>query len=277
MINIKNLQFGYDRGDSLFNDLNLQLEGGQIHGLLGLNGAGKSSLLHILQGLRHIRSGKVQVFDHEPHRRKSSFLQKSFLIPEEVFTPATDLQSYVNKYSLFYPKFSLQDFLQFLNEFEIERKSHFGKMSMGQKKKVIIAFGLATNTNVLLMDEPTNGLDIPSKKQFRKILSHILTENRLFIISTHQIRDLHSLIDNVIIIKEGKIIFNNTIENICQNLLFTLEKEPSKDKTKIYHERVPGGYLNILPHNGQESFEPDLEVLFNAIVTDGDLFVDSFS
>ena len=82
---------------------------------------------------------------------------------------------------------------------------------MGQRKKVMIAFALATETKVLLMDEPTNGLDIPSKKQFRKILSHIITDERTFIISTHQIRDLHSLIDNVIVIQDGKIIFNQSI------------------------------------------------------------------
>ena len=132
----------------------------------------------------------------------------------------------------------------------------------------MIAFGLATNTRVLIMDEPTNGLDIPSKKQFRKILSHIITKDRIFIISTHQIRDLHSLIDNVLIIHQGQLIFNHTIEEICDKLHFSLSPSPIYPEELIYSERVPGGYLNIGPKQEKPSFEPDLEVLFNAIHTE---------
>ncbi len=270
MINISNLSFGYKHNKDLFKDLDLTIQGGQIHGLLGLNGAGKSSLLHLIQGLKHSNQGTIQVYNHNPQKRQVPFLRDTFLLAEEVYTPEISLKKFSDMYSPLYPSFSLESFLQFLNEFELDRSAHLGKLSMGQRKKALIAFALATNTKVLLMDEPTNGLDIPSKKQFRKILSHIITDDRLFLISTHQIRDLHSLIDNVIVINEGKIIFNQTINSICEKLYFSLDSKPHETADHIYHERIPGGYLNISPANGLETFEPDLEVLFNAIITENE-------
>ncbi len=267
MIDIKDLSFGYSHRKDLFKNLNLEISSGKIHGLLGLNGAGKSSLLHLIQGLRFATRGAIEVYGSSPDKRKVKHLQRSFLLPEEVYTPDISMKQYIDMYSPFYPLFSLESFLQFLNEFELDRTAHLGQLSMGQKKKAIIAFALAANTKILLMDEPTNGLDIPSKKQFRKILSHILTEDRIFLISTHQIRDLHSLIDNVIAISNGSIIFNQTITDIVDRLHFSLDAHPSLEDDLIYHERVPGGYLNIKPANDTVSFEPDLEVLFNAIIT----------
>ncbi len=276
MIRISDLTFGYTPSRKLFHHLNIDIPSGQIHGLLGLNGAGKSSLLHLIQGLKYPHSGTIKVNEFTPSQRRVSFLQDAYLLPEEIYTPAIRIPQFVKMYSSFYPHFSLEAFLKFLNEFEIDRASNLGQMSMGQKKKAIIAFALATNTQLLMMDEPTNGLDIPSKKQFRKILSYLVTENRLFIVSTHQIRDLHSLIDNVIIIKEGRIVFNHTIVEICDHLHFSLTPQEIDNKQVIYNERVPGGYLNISRANGQPSFEPDIEVLFNAIITESKVINEVF-
>ena len=276
MIKIDGLSFGYSHRINLFESLDLEINSGQIHGLLGLNGAGKSTLLHLAQGLRYPKSGSIRVFGNNPADRDIYHLQDSFLLPEEIYAPSISLKRFVDRYAPFYPSFSIDQFLKLLNEFELDRKSQLGNLSMGQQKKALIAFGLATNTKVLMMDEPTNGLDIPSKKQFRKILTHIIREDRLFIISTHQIRDLHSLIDNVLVLSDGKIIFNNTIEHICDRLHFSLSRQPEKTTNLIYNERVPGGYLNIQPAKSGESFEPDLEVLFNAIITKNDLINSAF-
>jgi len=277
MISIDGLTFGYKHRQDLFNGLDLEILSGQIHGLLGLNGAGKSSLLHLIQGLRYRAKGTIQVFGHDPKDRTVPFLRDAYLIAEEIYTPSISLKKFIDMYSPFYPNFSLESFLKFLNEFELDQSAHLGKLSMGQRKKAVIAFGLATNTKVLIMDEPTNGLDIPSKKQFRKILSHIITDDRLFLISTHQIRDLHSLIDNVIVINDGKIIFDHSIQEICDHLNFSLTNSPDEDEALIYQERVPGGYLNITASSDGTSFEPDLEVLFNAIITENHTINEAFN
>lgn len=276
MIQLQNISFGYDHKSKLFDELNLEMQSGMIHGILGLNGAGKSSLLHLMQGMRFVEKGQIRAFGHQPSHRSASFLADSYLLAEEIYTPDLSIKKFIDRYSPYYPRFSTESFLQFLNEFEIDKTDHLSHMSMGQRKKVMIAFALAAQTKILLMDEPTNGLDIPSKRQFRKILSHIITDDRVFAISTHQIRDLHSLIDNVIVIQDGKIIFDKTIQDILENLHFSLDRKELPDNQVIYKERVPGGYLHIRGRSDGDSFEPDLEVLFNAIVTDRGLINQEF-
>ena len=86
---------------------------------------------------------------------------------------------------------------------------------MGQKKKVFMSFALATGTRFLLMDEPTNGLDIPSKSQFRKVIANNMTEDRTLIISTHQVHDVESLLDHIIIMNQSQLLLDASISNIC--------------------------------------------------------------
>ena len=268
MISIDSLHFGYKKSRPLFKNLNLDLAGGKIYGLLGKNASGKTTLLKSILGLRYPKAGSVNVMGFDPTKRALAFLQDSFLLSEEVYTPQMDIASFIKTYGLFYPKFSNQEFYQLLNEFEIPYKSSIHKLSMGQKKKVMISFALACNTRLLVMDEPTNGLDIPSKKQFRNILSHIITKNRLFIISTHQIRDLHSLIDSVLILENGKVIFSHDIARIERSLFFYVERELPSDSNILYYERVLGGYYCIRERvNDNPGLEVDLEVLFNAIIS----------
>ena len=101
---------------------------------------------------------------------------------------------------MFYPKFDHKLFKTLCNEFEIPMENKLDEMSYGQKKKTLISFGIACNTRLILLDEPTNGLDIPSKSQFRKIIAKSTNPGNCILISTHQIKDIENLIDHVLII-----------------------------------------------------------------------------
>lgn len=267
MIFSDDLSFGYKK-KVLFDHLNFRLESGQIHGLFGKNGAGKTTLLKLISGLRFPTGGSLKVFGNIPSDRALDYLQETFFIAEEPYMPQVKLEVYVKLYAPFYPNFDLNQFFQLLNEFDISKTLNLKSASMGQKKKAIIAFGLACNTRLLIMDEPTNGLDIPSKRQFRKILAHIITDDRLFIISTHQVRDLHSLIDTVVVLDEGKIIFNESISSISERISFIIRREPPEDGHIIYYERVPGGYLCLSTEPDPNTLEADIEILFNAVTTE---------
>jgi ABC-2 type transport system ATP-binding protein len=187
------------------------VEAGHIYGLLGRNGAGKSTLLKLIAGLVFPVSGKSGGAGLNPSKRQPSFLQKIFLIPEEIETPDVDVMRFADDYAPFYPNFDKEQFLQLLQDFDVPLRS-LKQMSYGQKKKTWIALGIAANTQLLILDEPTNGLDIPSKRQFRKMMAASLTDERCVIISTHQVRDLDSLIDNIIIVDEGELIVNASID-----------------------------------------------------------------
>lgn len=268
MIRFNSVHFGYKK-KNLIKDFSMRLDGGSIYGLFGKNGAGKSTLLKLIAGQRYAHQGEIDVYGDDPAERSSSFLGQCFFLPEEPYMPPISLRQFIKLYAKFYPMFSSEQFAQLLNEFEISPDMHLKGVSMGQRKKAFIAFALACNTRVLLMDEPTNGLDIPSKRQFRRILSHIITDERIFIISTHQVRDLHSVIDHVLMMNDGQLIFDQSIGSISDHVGFSILRTPPKDNADIiYYDRVPGGYLCISDDSGDHSLEPDIETLFNAVITD---------
>jgi len=211
MIALKDISFRYTRQEQLFHQLNLNLENNGICGLLGKNGAGKTTLLKIIAGLAFADEGTTQVLGHIPRKRHPNFLSEIYFLPEDFFVPALTAEQYENFYASFYPRFDHTLFLNNLAELELPHKKLLTQFSQGQKKKFMIAFALATHCSLIIFDEPTNGLDIPSKTQFRKLLAATIAENRLFIISTHQVHDVEKLIDRVIILDQGKIIYQQTL------------------------------------------------------------------
>jgi len=263
MIQIKDLHFAYPRQQALFNSLTADLRAGSITGLLGKNGAGKTSLLKLLTGLLHPISGELSVMNHAPRKREVSFLNDVFMVPEEFYFPTISILDYLKAYTPFYPRFDLELLDRILVEFELGKERNLQRLSHGQKKKFLIAFALATRCRFLVLDEPTNGLDIPSKALFRKIIAGYLEEDQLVIISTHQVKDVENLIDKIIILDNGEIIFQHTIEEISQKVCFV--SETSNDmKGVIYSEAIPGGFRLMMP-NGHAETEVDIELLFNAI------------
>jgi ABC-2 type transport system ATP-binding protein len=267
MIEISNLDFGYSKKKLLFRNLNLTLKEGHIYGLLGKNGAGKSTLLKNIAGLAFPYKGKCEVKGFTASKRLPAFLQELFFIPEEMYLPPLSARQFAKSTGHFYPNFSDQQFTAMLDEFEVPTNSKLSKLSFGQQKKVMIAFGLATNTSLLIMDEPTNGLDIPSKSQFRKIIASALTEHRCIIISTHQVRDLDSLIDSLIVLHKQEIVLNSSLDTISEKLKFVSSSSLTGEEA-LYKEETLGG-INTIVANTEESYSKvDMELLFNAIISD---------
>ena len=211
MIELKNIDFGYRKQSKLFDNLDLTIKPGSIYGLLGRNGAGKSTLLKTICGALFPKNGTITVFGQNPKDRSPELLEQLFIIPEEFSLPDTTIKAYVKTTAVFYPLFDYQKFGQLLQEIELHENLNINKISYGQKKKFLIAFGICTQAKLLVMDEPTNGLDIPSKSQFRKIIAGSFTEEKIILISTHQVRDLENLIDTVVILEKGKILLNEPI------------------------------------------------------------------
>jgi ABC-2 type transport system ATP-binding protein len=266
MISVNNLSFSY-RKKKVFDGLSLQLQPGYIYGLLGKNGTGKSTLLRNIAGMLFPRQGTIEVLGFTPGDRKPAFLQEVFMVPEEFFMPDIPLNDLIKHHAPFYPRFSREQFNRYIAEFAIPLDSTLQNMSYGQKKKVLVSFGLATNASLLLMDEPTNGMDIMSKSQFRKVMAGALDEKKCVIISTHQVKDLENLIDRITIIDEGKILFDQTIDQISRKLSFRVSFDSEEVRTSIYHESsLRGSAIITRNYEGEES-KIDLELLYKAIVT----------
>jgi len=197
MLKVENMAFSYRRNEYLLNKLNVEITPGGVYGLLGKNGSGKSTLLYLLTGLMKPQIGTVTYNEVAAFKRTPEMLRNIYLLPEEFDLPEVSAEVYVKYNASFYPHFSREEFNNYLQIFELPPVKKLSQYSMGQKKKFIVSFALATNTPLLLMDEPTNGMDIPSKSQFRKVIAMGMNDNRSIIISTHQVRDLESMIDRV--------------------------------------------------------------------------------
>lgn len=265
MVQLENIQFGYVKDRPLFQELSLTMEPGHIYGLLGKNGAGKTTLLKIVTGLLFPNEGEATILSETASLRKADVLQNLYFLQEEMFVPHLKINQFEAAYAPFYPRFSRDQFEYYLSEFELAgAPNYLDKLSHGQKKKALIAFALATNTQILIMDEPTNGLDIPSKSTFRKLMASVADDSRLVLISTHQVRDLHSLIDMVTILDAGHILLNASTYEITQRILFDVDDTRTTEGTVFYTEETPRGNYQVKENvNGIDS-NIDLELLFNA-------------
>lgn len=262
MITFKNVSFGY-RGGKLFDNLDLTLHRGAIYGLLGKNGAGKSTLLKLAAGLLLPRSGEITVLDREPKKREPGFLNRVFVVPEEFDLPRMTMDDYARIYGCFYPAFSHEQLSALMRELEVPEMQNLGAMSFGQKKKAYIAFAIACNTPLLIMDEPTNGLDIPSKSSFRRIIAQAAGEERTIIISTHQVRDLDQLIDSVVVLDESRILLNATVGEITERIQFV---QLDEDEPALYAEQTIHGRWGVRSNESGAESPLDMELLFNAAI-----------
>ena len=264
MFTISNLTFSYNkRNGDLFHDFSLDLNAGNVYGLLGKNGAGKSTLIYLMTGLLTPASGEVLMDGENVRRRLPKTMSDLFLVPEEFELPRLTLKKYVGINAPFYPRFSMEDMQRYLDIFEMggDLNVKLNSLSMGQKKKVFMAFAFATNTRVLIMDEPTNGLDIPSKSQFRKLVSSCMSDDKMMLISTHQVRDISDILDHVLIIDQSQVLLNTDMADVISKLAF----RPLRDGDQpLFVLQSPYGALGAVPAQPGEETKVDLEMLFNA-------------
>jgi ABC-2 type transport system ATP-binding protein len=266
MIEVNNISFKYAGQKNLvFDDFSLKLEENNIYGLLGKNGTGKSTLLYLISGLLRAKKGSVRFDGIETNRRCPETLREIFIVPEEFDLPAMSLEQYVKINEPFYPRFSREVLEACLKDFELSMDVKLNALSMGQKKKVFMSFALAANTKLLLMDEPTNGLDIPSKSQFRKVVAQYMTEERTLIISTHQVHDVESLLDHILILSQQKLLLDAPVAEITDKYTFEY-RTPDQMEDALYAEPSLQGNAVIAPRKADSpETQINLELLFNAV------------
>ena len=277
MLEIKNLSFNYGRRKKeVLSHFSLSLRQGGIYGLLGKNGTGKSTLLALISGLLTPCQGEIIYKGKDVRRRLPDTLCDLFLVPEEFELPSLTLARYIKLNSCFYPRFSTEDMRRYLDLFELDADLNLGTLSMGQKKKVFMSFALAANTSLLLMDEPTNGLDIPGKSQFRKLIASGMSDEKCVVISTHQVRDIDRMLDHVVIIDGSRVLLDQSVADICRTLVFRESSSRELVGQALYALPSVEGNSLILPNAGGEETEINLELLFGAVLAEPDKIVAMF-
>ena len=244
-------------------NITMNLEEGCIYGLLGENGVGKTTFLTLLSGLKKPQLGEIDIDGHKPYDREPSFLADQYYLSDEVAAVNMKAIDYARNYGKFWENFDIGKFKEVMEVLENDTEQKMTRMSFGQLKKTYIAFALASNTKYLFMDEPTNGLDIPSKAQFRKAVTKYTREDSVILISTHQVRDLENIIDPIIILDRQDVLLNATIAEISEKLYFDYSSEPMENA--LYREMIPGGNIQVCLNQTGEDSKVNLEALFNTV------------
>lgn len=268
MIEIQNMTFGYSKKvEPVFDDFSLSLPENRIYGLLGKNGMGKSTLLNLVCGLLRPQQGRVYIDCMDVNARRVEMLQDVYIVPETFEMPRMSMMKCIEMHRDFYPRFSDEVLIKCLSEFELPEVKRLNELSMGQKKKVYMCLALASGTRLLVMDEPTNGLDIPSKSLFRKIIANNMTEERTMIISTHQVHDVESLLDHILLLDHSQLLLNASVGELTDRYTFGYRRQSEMDDTVIYAEpALQGNAVMCHRQTGDEDTLLNLELLFNAMV-----------
>jgi len=263
MLTVSNITYSYGRKKKpVLENYSLQVKPGTICGLLGRNGAGKSTLLYLISGLLRPQAGTIVYNGFNPIQRNVAFLNDIYIVPEEFYLPNVTLGEFLKVNAPFYPNFSMNDLESHLSTFELSPEIHLGQLSMGQKKRVFISFALACNTSLLILDEPTNGLDIPGKRLFRKAILNGMTDDKTIIVSTHQVYDVEKIIDHVIITDTDGVILDAPMLEITSKLMFNFSADRNRIANALISLDAPGGANIIEISDGNTETDVNLESLF---------------
>ena len=274
MIEIKDLAFSYGK-TPILKSITTTLEEGRIYGLLGENGVGKTTLLTLLCGLKKVCSGSITTDGENPFHRTPTLLQNQFYLPDEVLPVAMKAECFAKERGAFWPDYDHSKFLEIMKEFENDPAKKMNQMSAGQLKKTYISLALACGCKYIFMDEPTNGLDIPSKTQFRSAIMKYTSDDSTIVISTHQVRDLENIIDPIIILDRQDVLLNATVEEITSKLYFDYGTQLHPES--LYSEQLPGGFIQVYPNTTGEDSKINVEALFNAVHKNKELIKGMFS
>lgn len=274
MIEIKDLAFSYGK-TPILKSITTTLEEGRIYGLLGENGVGKTTLLTLLCGLKKVCSGSITTDGQNPFDRTPTLLQNQFYLPDEVLPIAMKAECFAKERGAFWPDYDHAKFLEIMKEFENDTAKKMNQMSAGQLKKTYISLALACGCKYIFMDEPTNGLDIPSKTQFRSAIMKYTSDDSTIVISTHQVRDLENIIDPIIILDRQDVLLNASVEEITSKLYFDYGTQLHPES--LYSEQLPGGFIQVYPNTTGEDSKINVEALFNAVHKNKELIKGMFS
>lgn len=262
MIRIEKLGFSYGQVRVLKN-ITMNLEPGKIYGLLGENGVGKTTLLTLLAGLKKPLQGSIDIDGSAPYSRAPQVLENQFYLADEMLPVPMKAAEYAQITGEFWPNYKQDTFEEIMELFENTSDKKMNEMSTGQLKKTYISLALALGCKYLFLDEPTNGLDIPSKAQFRSALMKYTGEDSTIVISTHQVRDLENIIDPIIILDRQDVLLNASLEEISRKLYFDYGTQLHPES--LYSEQLPGGFIQVYPNAEGADSKVNIEALFNAV------------
>ena len=257
MIKVNNLSKGYNK-EKILKDINLELSGGKIYGLAGSNASGKTTLIKCLTGIYKTDGGEVlfegkAVYDNPKAKEKIGLI---FDIHN--FLPLKSVTGYAKYYAGFYDDFSFDKFNNLIDKFSVPKKSQVDQLSLGQRKKLQIALVMSRSIDYLIMDEPENGLDNESRELLRNILREASDNGMCVVLSSHDLVNIENMCDELILIDNGIIKFNGSVDDCLSNIQKWRVKGNKEDLKGFVVTEVLGNILTVLSKGDREENENTL-------------------
>lgn len=261
MITFNNLCYRYPKGPEALSDITAAISPG-IHLLLGENGTGKTTLLHIIAGLLYPTAGSVEVDGMSPRLRQPALLEKIFFLGDDMTLPGGTALAFAHTAAKAYAGL-LADYLA---RFGLTGRERLDRLSLGNRRKSLIAVALALRTQVLLLDEPANGLDIGSKETLGRMLAEAAGDNRTIIVSTHVTHDFHNIFDGVIALRRNRLQLAATLTDILSAVAFTAGMIPPVEA--IFTHQSAGLFRSITAAGADTETDIDYNLLYMALQSD---------
>lgn len=235
-----------------------------IYLLLGENGAGKTTLLHLIDGLLFPSSGKCMIDSTPTRLRLPSITSHVFFLGDDTEFPYNTLRDMVRVHACFYPRFSAEMLEENLKAFGLKDTDNLSGMSLGMRRKAMVAYALALRAEVTLLDEPANGLDIESKLALQQIIARNVEPEQTVIVSTHNIADLRALFDGVMVLNHGQLQLSASTDAILNRVAFLSLREPHPQA--LHSELRMGTWHCIVPNaDGELDTDIDYQLLYTAL------------
>ena len=217
-IEMKNVVKAYDRGFRL-GELNITIPSGVIVGLIGENGAGKTTMIKSLLNVIRIDQGTIRIFEQDHQQQESKIKEDIGVVLDQTFFPELLTPKEINSIMKeIYSSWDQELFFQYLKDFSLPVDKQIRKMSKGMRKKLEIATALAHHPKLLILDEPTSGLDPVVRNEVLDLfLDFIQEEDHTILFSTHITSDLEHMADQIIFIDQGKILLNQSRDELLDN------------------------------------------------------------
>lgn len=263
MLRFNDVNFEYRRNAPIFTDINLEYGEG-VHLLLGPNGSGKTTLLHLAAGLRRPTAGYIDFNGEIPSRRQPSFLGCCFILEESFDSPFATPSLLGSRLGAFYPGFTSDRLRANLEALGLEPDLRFRRMSLGMRRKANTAFALATDTDLILLDEPANGMDIAGRHALRSLMSREVRSGQTILVATHTVADLETLYDSVTVFTAGNKPYKYDVSRIAERLAFI--NSANVPVEALYSEPYGAGYRCIVPAGDMET-DVDFDIFYCAMVS----------
>lgn len=215
---VNNVVMKYDKFEAV-KGISLEVERGTIHGLIGENGSGKTTLIKCIMGIYKPVSGEVSVDGENVYENPKVKAEIGYVADSNKYFPTYKLGKMAEFFKEVYKKFDMEKLKELNQIFKLDMNKRVNELSKGQQMRFAFMLNIAANTDFLIMDEPTSGIDAVAKKEIFSILIKEVEERQLtVIISSHNIMELEKICDSVTIIKNGKVISQDGLDEVIGNV-----------------------------------------------------------